>query len=132
MLQKRRSARSVKKRTFIYIAFLFFLVFTGVLVRYIFFSKSLLFISPLGKGNIDTAKIEKILKNNNISFSDLTILSDSLYGLKIQNNGEVKISSKKDIDKQISSLQKILRELTIEGKPFKSIDFRFNEPIISF
>jgi len=33
---------------------------------------------------------------------------------------------------QIASLQRILRALTIEGKSFKNIDFRFKEPIISF
>lgn len=90
-----------------------------------------LFLSPIGENNNDTKKIEKILKNNNISFSQVS-LADSYYEIIISNNGQVKISLKKDIDKQITSLQRILRELTIEGKSFKSIDFRFEEPIVSF
>jgi len=42
------------------------------------------------------------------------------------------ISSKKNIDEQISSLQRILRELTIDDRPFKSIDFRFEKPVVEF
>ena len=86
----------------------------------------------MGKDNIDAKKIEKILENNNILFSQVLVLPDSSYQVSIPNNGQVKLSSKKDINRQITSLQRILRELTIEGKSFKSIDFRFNEPIISF
>ncbi len=86
----------------------------------------------MGKNNIDTKKVEKILRDKSILFSQVLILSDLSYGINIQNNGQVRLSSKKDIIYQITSLQRILKQLTIEGKPFKSIDFRFEEPIISF
>lgn len=86
----------------------------------------------MGKNNIDTKKVEKILKDNNILVSRVLVLSDLSYEVTVLNNGQVKLSSKKDINRQIASLQRILRELTIEGKSFKSIDFRFEEPIISF
>ena len=91
-----------------------------------------MFISPLGKASIDVKKVEKILKDNNVLFSQVHILSDSSYGINIPNNGQIRFSSQKDITKQVASLQRILRELTIEGKQFKSIDFRFEEPIVSF
>lgn len=86
----------------------------------------------MGVNNSDRTKVEKVLKDNNILFSQVLVLSDSSYEVIIPNNGQIRLSSQKNIENQISSLQRILRELTIEGKPFKSIDFRFEEPIISF
>jgi len=85
----------------------------------------------MGKANTDLTSVEKILKKNNISFSKVA-LSNNSYLVDIQNNGQVRFSQNKDINKQIASLQRILIQLTIEGKSFKSIDFRFSEPIISF
>jgi hypothetical protein len=57
---------------------------------------------------------------------------DSSYSVNIPNNGQVILSGDKDINSQIASLQRILIQLTIEGKTFKNIDFRFSEPTISF
>ena len=96
-----------------------------------FISSKPLFISPIGKVNNNAEKVKEILKKNNISFSEVTS-SDNLCIINISNNGQVKISLDKDINQQISSLQRILKELTIEGKSFKDIDFRFEEPVISF
>lgn len=86
----------------------------------------------MGENNIDTENVQKVLKDNNILFSQVLVLSDLSYEVTIPNNGQVRLSSQKNINKQITSLQRILRELTIEGKQFKIIDFRFDEPIISF
>jgi hypothetical protein len=94
-------------------------------------SKGPLFISPLGKVNVDLNKVRKALIDKNISFSTVS-LSDYSYLIILQNNEQIRISESKDIVKQITSLQRILNQLTIEGKSFKSIDFRFTEPIISF
>lgn len=130
MLQK-RGRRSFKTKLTLYILLLAF-GFVIFLINSLFLAGKPLFISPMGKNNIDTKKVEKILKDNNILVSRVLVLSDLSYEVIIPNNGQVKLSSKKDINRQIASLQRILRELTIEGKPFKSIDFRFEEPIISF
>jgi len=129
MLRKSRVRRSFKKKLTVYILLLTILVF---FISSFFLSSKPLFISPMGKNNIDTKKVEKILRDKSILFSQVLILSDLSYGINIQNNGQVRLSSKKDIIYQITSLQRILKQLTIEGKPFKSIDFRFEEPIISF
>ena len=80
---------------------------------------------------MSSVNVKKLLKEGNIMFSKVT-LSGLVYLIDIPNNGQVSLSSQKDMASQISSLQRILRQLTIEGKQFKSIDFRFNEPIISF
>ena len=130
MLQK-RGRKSLKAKLTAYILLLIIFAFVIFLINSLFLVGKPLFISPIGKNNIDAKKVEKILKDNNILFSQV-LFTDSSYIVIIPNNGQVKLSSKKDMNKQIASLQRILRELTIEGKSFKSIDFRFNEPIISF
>jgi len=85
----------------------------------------------MGEINTDPNLVKKILKDNKIIFSEV-ILSDYSYLINLPNNGLVRFSLEKDINAQASSLQRILKELTIEGKSFKNIDFRFEEPIISF
>lgn len=100
--------------------------------NFFYFSEKSLFISPIGEVKGDVSVIKKKLKEKNISFSEVLPLSDSAYLINIPNDKQVKLSSIKDIDKQISSLQRILIQLTIEGKLFKSIDFRFSEPVVSF
>ena len=132
MLQKGKRRNSFRKKIIAYILFLAILGFIIFLINYLSIFGKPLFINPIGKTNIDAKKVEKILKDNNILFSQVYVLSDSSYGINIPNNGQIRFSSQKDIAKQVTSLQRILRELTIEGKQFKSIDFRFEEPIISF
>lgn len=131
MLQK-SGRKSFKTKLTAYVLLLTMFGFVIFLINSILLAKKPLFISPLGQDSADIKKVEKILKDNNILFSQVVVLSDSSYEVTIPNNGQIKLSSKKDINRQIASLQRILRELTIEGKPFKSIDFRFEEPIISF
>ena len=114
-----------------YILLLGILGVSGFFLNSFIASRKPLFLSPIGKVSVDFASVKKILKDNNISFSKVNSLEDS-YLVDISNNGQVRLSQDKDINKQISSLQRILNQLTIEGKPFKSIDFRFSEPIISF
>lgn len=120
-----------KKKLIIYV---FLLVVLGCIIVFLnsFFLRKPLFISPLGRMNSDVAMVEKSLREKNIAFSQVLALSDFTYIIYISNNGQVKLSQTKNIGKQIASLQRILIALTIEGKLFKSIDFRFKEPIVSF
>ena len=130
MLQRERQIKSFKKKIF-YVLFLILLVFVSLFIYSNFIVKRQIYISPLGKGNLQAVNAENLLRESKIPFNNF-ISSDSSYQIALENNGWVKFSSQKDLKNQISSLQRILRELTIEGKPFKSIDFRFSEPIISF
>ncbi len=127
-----RRKKSLKKQITIYILFLIIFCLLLFFLNFDFIFGKVSFISPLGKTNTDIKIIEKTLKDNKISFSNVLVLSDSSYVIDIPNNGQVRLSPIKDVNKQISSLQRILTQLTIEGKLFKSIDFRFSEPIISF
>ena len=132
MSVKIRNRKSFKKKYIIYILLLIILGCSAFFLNLNFFSRRPLFVSPLGKADISQTLIEKKLKDNNILFSDIKFLPDSSYVINVSDSGQIRFSQTKDVEKQISSLQRILKSLTIEGKPFKSIDFRFSEPIISF
>jgi hypothetical protein len=48
----------------------------------------------------------------------------------LSNKSEIFLTRDKDINPQLASLQFILSRLTMEGKGFRSLDLRFDKPII--
>jgi hypothetical protein len=126
-----RRQNKLRKVIFKYLLLLSILIFALYLLNVFVFSRKPLFISPMGQAGLSSSSLEKILRGKNIWSSGI-ISANDYYEVNVQNNGQIKFSKSKDINQQIASLQRILRELTIEGKSFKSIDFRFSEPIISF
>jgi hypothetical protein len=131
MFIKSKRRRNFKRKIVSYIFLLIILGFFAFCLNTFFISTKETFISPLSKPGINLVSVEKVLKDSNIVFSTVTAL-DSFYLINIPNNGQVILSGDKDINSQIASLQRILIQLTIEGKTFKNIDFRFSEPTISF
>jgi len=131
MLTNPRRQKYFKRKFAVYILLLGILVTCLFFLRTFLVSRKPLFISPIVKTSVDKTIVEKLLRDNKILFSKV-VVSDYSYLIEIQNNGQIKLSQNKDINQQITSLQRILIQLTIEGKPFKSIDFRFSEPIIVF
>ncbi|OGH06004.1 MAG: hypothetical protein A2W22_03710 [Candidatus Levybacteria bacterium RBG_16_35_11] len=126
----RRRKKEIKK-------FSFTLLMLGLLLSslylFVFFSQKTVIINPLAIKNIgQLEKIENGLMHKNISFSKIEQDNDLSYKVFIKDNGIVFLSEKKDIGNQIDSLQLILSRLTIEGKRFKILDFRFDKPIISY
>lgn len=91
------------------------------------------FISPLSQ-NKETllVKVEEELEKQSISFGKVSSNSDGSLSVKLKNESEIIFSSKKDVKSQITSLQLMLSRLTIEGKELKSLDFRFDNPVVSF
>lgn len=126
-----RRQRHLRKKIVAYILLIGILSIAVFFLDIFFYSKKPLFISPIGRISTDLDFVKKNLKDKDILFSDVA-LSDYSYLISIPNNGQIRLSLGKDVGEQLSSLQRILKELTIEGKSFKSIDFRFSEPIISF
>ena len=131
MFIKPKRKRNLKRGIIFYVFLLGILGIFAFFLNTFLISRKETIISPLSKPGIDLVSVEKILKDNNIAFSAVTAL-DSSYSVNIPNNGQVILSKDKDINSQIASLQRILIQLTIEGKTFKNIDFRFSEPTISF
>lgn len=137
MWKNKRVKRRSSKKIFIFI--LFFLSFSGFLLfgLYLNFKRHRL-VSPLPstKSNYSASdktkgEIKNLLNKNNISFNAITA-SNSSYFIRLAGGEEVILASEKPLTSQISSLQLVLSRLTIEGKRFIRLDFRFDKPIIDF
>lgn len=59
------------------------------------------------------------------------VLSPTEFVIWLKDGLQVVMSSKKDIDSQLDSLQLILSRATIEGEKTKKIDLRFDKPVLT-
>lgn len=137
MFQKRRLKKERSKyRIKTLFILLLFLLLSLVIIEYLYLNFSFgrtSFISPIAKINQSKiALLENALEKQKIAFTSTSLNSDSSFTVELTEGGEVILSSKKDLDSQLSSLQLILSRLTIEGKKLKKLDFRFDNPIVSF
>lgn len=116
------------------IAFLFFILLSSTLAGFFYFqfwAKKPLFISPLASDIQKKAfGLEKLLTDSDIEFSSVVFRSPSTYLVKLKEDGEAILSVNKDFKEQIASLQAVIKQLTIEGKRFVKIDFRFDKTVI--
>ena len=71
------------------------------------------------------------LQSVHIAYQEITVKSDNTATISLQNNETVILSLNKNIDQQIASLQLTIANLTIEGKQFKRLDFRFDKPVLT-
>lgn len=133
----------------LFVGFIIFFLFAG----FNFFSKffsvkkdSSKIISPVIKVN-SVFEFEKKLKEKNLQFDkvEVSTKSGSIIGF-FPNNLVVFFSQDKDIENQVSSLQLIIQRLTIDSnqlsgensslpngsKKLKTVDLRFDKPIVKF
>ena len=129
LLPKRRIKQKII-RSLAASIFLSLVLFGG----YLFFSLSRpLFVSPLAKNiNSQNKTLEDLLTSAHVPFASVSKTNDSMYKIILSNGMMVFLDPKKDLNSEVSSLQAILKQLTIEGKEAKSIDFRFDKPVIAF
>ncbi|MBI3985179.1 MAG: hypothetical protein HY344_04595 [Candidatus Levybacteria bacterium] len=137
LLRKRRINKYSPKKGFkiLLITILFIgLITTFFSYLYInFYINTYGFISPLSQTKESLlARVEEELEKQNISFGKVTSNSDGSLTVKLRDDSEIIFSSKKNVSSQITSLQLMLSRLTIEGKKLKSLDFRFDNPVVSF
>lgn len=112
---------------------------TILFVAFALFSmKKPLYISPFSLSGDSSYKItsssvekniELLLKSRSIAYSSLS-LEQQKYTITLKEGEKVFLDANKPLDTQISSLQLLLSRLTIEGKHFETLDFRYNKPII--
>ena len=134
--------RKIKTRFFqqikiFFIALMGMVVLLGIvyLVFSLFFSQKQLFISPLAlqkNTSRNQNQIDDLLQKSGIAFTSVENAKDSTYLVNLKDGGQVIITQNKNVQNQISSLQLILSRLTIEGKRFKSLDFRYDKPVVLF
>ena len=130
-LLKKEKLKGKIRLVFFILAILLILV-VGIEILYFNFVKVTV-ISPLAKSKVSRlVTLENELSKNQITFSAASANQDGSYTVKLLAGGEVILSSKKDIGSQLSSLQLMLSRLTIEGKKLKTLDFRFDNPVVSF
>jgi hypothetical protein len=138
MFQRRRQLKKEKSKSRIKILFiaLIFLILLFVIFEVLYLNFSFgrnTYLSPIAKEQRSKLiSIESELEKSNISFKTVNVKEDSSFEVHLADSSVVILSSKKDIKSQISSLQLILSRLTIEGKKLKVLDFRFDNPVVSF
>jgi hypothetical protein len=132
--------RKIKTKLFQQIK-IFFISLIGIFVLvgiiYLTFSlvfpKRQLFISPLAlQKNTNHNQIDELLQKSGIAYTSVENAQDASYLVNLKDGGQVIIAQNKNVQNQISSLQLILSRLTIEGKRFKSLDFRYDKPVVLF
>ena len=114
--------------------FILFILFSVGFVLFNFVLPKGELLSPLAKQleNRRHNQLEGDLAQDNIMYDSIEVASDSSYLINLKDGGQVIISPGKNIENQISSLQLIISRLTIEGKRFKVLDFRYDKPVIVF
>jgi hypothetical protein len=138
MFRRRRRLRREKTKSRIKLGLiaLFFLIVLLSLFEFLYINFSFgkaPYLNPLARNrNSNTQNLEKILDKENLNYLSVSENKDGSFLIFLKDGGEVILSSKKDIKSQLSSLQLILSRLTIEGKKLKSLDFRYDNPVVSF
>lgn len=139
LTQKRKLRDRKQKLTKIYM--LLGLILFGGVISYIVSLNLLLpksIISPLAsnvtaasfyeeEGKTDLIRSE--LQKRKIAIQSIHQEGDS-YRIILDNDAEVVLSAKRDLTRQISSLQFILQRLTMEGRLFSRLDLRYDKPVI--
>ena len=137
MLRRRRLKKEKSKyRIKTIFILLIFLLLSVAIIEYLYLNFSFgraSFLSPIAKVNQSkVAVVENTLDKKKIPFLSTSYNLDNSFTVELRDGGEVILSSGKDLDSQLSSLQLILSRLTIEGKKLKKLDFRFDNPVVSF
>lgn len=134
----KRKNKVIYKRFFLFFG-IFIVVLLGCVVVFGWqFLKSEKLLSPLGLGSLTTglttdktSVIESFCQAQKLPCQHVTD-DNSTITITLDNNAIILLSSQKDLQKQLASLQLTLSSLTIEGKQFKKLDFRFEKPFVTF
>ncbi len=75
--------------------------------------------------------ITVLLEREGYTVDSISQASNSAYLVRLQT-GEELVLEEKNYSKQISSLQQIFSQLTMEGKKVGRLDLRFDKPVVVF
>lgn len=88
-------------------------------------------LAPIPKDD-PLLKLSNLLLQRHIDIVSAPQASFSALLVNLRSGGTIIFSTGKDIAVQVDSLQIILTRLTIEGKKFQSIDFRYDKPVVTY
>lgn len=143
MLTNRKKLKNRRQKIKIILITILFVIFScGVLSLFIWkvILSKVHYISPLplvlssdisSKHDENIENIKEKLTKAQIEFLDVTP-SGSSYIISLSDNREIILSSEKNFDSQISSLQFINFRLKMESRQFSRLDLRYDKPIIVF
>lgn len=97
------------------------------------FISPLPFLRSLGFTNdqdIEKKQIESFLRDHSIDYKDVGHFGKTTYVISTKDGGSAYLTKNKDLSDQLSSLQRILSRLTMEGKKFSRLDLRYDKPVI--
>lgn len=75
-------------------------------------------------------EVKRLLDARGIMYTAV-VISGSDVLITLSTKQQVLLTKKKDIGEQISSLQVILPRLTMKGSEFRTIDLRFDRPVVT-
>lgn len=135
---KNRRRRKVFAKKFLVIAFVILVMVLGVVLFFLYQPEKIVLrpipanlafnLNPKSEDQ-KVAEVKKFLEKENILFEDIKRASDSGILISLEENGQVHLSDVKYAE-ELTSLQLILKRLTMEGKRFKRLDLRYERPII--
>lgn len=137
--KKKRQWRR-KKPLVIFYTFLSVVVLASIIAgSFYLYYKNLQYISPLPKTGLfafarnvkqSQTQLELLLEQSKIPVVSVVESSNSAYLIELKEGELITMTGKKDFQKQISSLQRIIDRFTIEGKKISRLDLRFDRPIV--
>lgn len=138
---KRIHKRKAKKvASYLLISSGLFIGVFGVCVSiHVFRHKDPLLMSPLahlGKtvftssDSLVTSQIEDSCHKYALACQNISIKDHDEADITVDNHLVI-LSTKKNIEQEIASLQLTIRALTMEGKGYTGLDFRYDRPVIS-
>ena len=136
MLRKKRRLASDKPRKVNILFLLLPFIIGYFLVMKIVLSQKSPLINPLSsqienKEKGQEENITVLLEREGYTVDSISQASNSAYLVRLQT-GEELILEEKNYSKQISSLQQIFSQLTMEGKKVARLDLRFDKPVVVF
>lgn len=130
---KKQKKEATRKKLTIALILFGLITLNFILIYLAFLQKPKPILSPLSKNQISSNQVfEKKLNESGIDYASFSTEKDLVYVVKLKNGGEVLIDQNKDVEEQLSSLQLVLKQLKIEGKTLRRLDFRYQKPIITF
>lgn len=88
-------------------------------------------LAPIPKDD-PLLSLSNLLSQRHIDIVSSPQASSSALLVNLSSGETIIFSSSKDVQQQVDSLQIILTRLTIEGKKFQSIDFRYDKPVVTY
>jgi len=133
-----RKSKRVKKKALLSIYSILIIVFIGFSVSWLLSFRKTPIVSPIALGKVidmsSRALIQAsaLLNKYDLHADSLTSLGSSVLSMKLSTGEEVFLSTTKDLDNQIHSLQLTLAHFTIVNKRITRFDDRFDKPVITF